>query len=153
METKKCPYCGGEIMTVAKKCKHCGKWLEVHDKPKNHDCDCSQQSSTDTKVEIKQSNTKKIILFVVGGLILAFIIWLIVMKNQKSDWEKAMDEYNSQSSYIEEAVPVVEEAVPYYGEGQENTYDGTDDEEYGEYHGNNDRTDAYDPNSSADAWE
>ncbi len=27
-ETKQCPYCGGEILAVAKKCKHCGKWLE-----------------------------------------------------------------------------------------------------------------------------
>lgn len=27
-ETKMCPYCGGEILSDAKKCKHCGKWLE-----------------------------------------------------------------------------------------------------------------------------
>lgn len=27
-ETKRCPYCGEEILTVAKKCKHCGEWLE-----------------------------------------------------------------------------------------------------------------------------
>ena len=26
-ETKKCPYCGEEILAVAKKCKHCKKWL------------------------------------------------------------------------------------------------------------------------------
>ena len=28
MEIKVCPYCGGEINQSAKKCKHCGKWLE-----------------------------------------------------------------------------------------------------------------------------
>lgn len=27
-ETKLCPYCGDEILFSAKKCKHCGKWIE-----------------------------------------------------------------------------------------------------------------------------
>ena len=27
-ETKRCPYCGEEILAIAKKCKHCGSWLE-----------------------------------------------------------------------------------------------------------------------------
>ena len=28
METKQCPFCGEEILAEAKKCKHCGTWLE-----------------------------------------------------------------------------------------------------------------------------
>ena len=32
-ETKRCPYCGEEILATAKKCKHCGEWLEG--KPEN----------------------------------------------------------------------------------------------------------------------
>ena len=33
MEEKKlCPYCGEEILAVAKKCKHCGEWLDKNEK-------------------------------------------------------------------------------------------------------------------------
>lgn len=28
-DTKQCPFCGGEIKAIAKKCKHCGKWIEA----------------------------------------------------------------------------------------------------------------------------
>ena len=34
MEKKNCPYCGEEILDTAKKCKHCGEWLEVKEKEK-----------------------------------------------------------------------------------------------------------------------
>lgn len=33
-ETKRCPYCGEEILAVAKKCKHCGEWLEAKEQEK-----------------------------------------------------------------------------------------------------------------------
>lgn len=30
-ETKRCPYCGEEILAAAKKCKYCGEWLNTED--------------------------------------------------------------------------------------------------------------------------
>lgn len=33
--TKNCPFCGEEIMATAKKCKHCGEWLNKETKDYN----------------------------------------------------------------------------------------------------------------------
>ena len=38
METKKCPYCGEEILAVAKKCKFCGEWLNEESTAELIDC-------------------------------------------------------------------------------------------------------------------
>lgn len=32
MENKKCPYCSEDILSEAKKCKHCGEWLDDEEK-------------------------------------------------------------------------------------------------------------------------
>lgn len=155
METKKCPYCGGEIMESAKKCKHCGEWLE--ERPISPQQASTPESKPQTEVEIKDSITKIIFLFVFGGLILAIVIWLIIVSNQKSDWEKAMDDYNSQNTYsTEEPASAYNETyneVPVFDEGGVCPYDGVPDDEIEDYSGSNpNRTDAYDSHSNANAW-
>jgi hypothetical protein len=52
MDTKNCPYCGEEILAAAKKCKHCGEWL---DKEVN-----MPKETLVKKQEIKNSEIKNI---------------------------------------------------------------------------------------------
>ena len=40
METKKCPYCGREILSIAKKCKHCRMWINRDFMPKPNTIAC-----------------------------------------------------------------------------------------------------------------
>jgi len=31
-DTKHCPYCSGKVLITAKKCKHCGEWIDNADR-------------------------------------------------------------------------------------------------------------------------
>lgn len=47
-KTKNCPYCGEEIMADARKCKHCGEWLE--EEPIQEQTQEGEKSETDAPV-------------------------------------------------------------------------------------------------------
>ena len=55
-ETKRCPYCGEEILAVARKCKHCGEWLDKDDSPEKNqnqtpdDNEINTPTDSDTKL-------------------------------------------------------------------------------------------------------
>lgn len=67
-ETKKCPFCGEEILATAKKCKHCKQFLE---EDKNQ-----VKSETAKTIQAQSSNhaSKKGIISVVLGIIIFGII-------------------------------------------------------------------------------
>lgn len=91
METKKCSYCGGEIMSAARKCKHCGQWLEGN---ANQLSPSGSTISTNKfeEAEIRQSNSKIILGLIVVALVLAFVIWIISVEQEKSEYEKYLRE-------------------------------------------------------------
>jgi hypothetical protein len=70
---KRCPYCGEEIMAVAKKCKHCNSWLEEHAQPLRTSNEIQKRPSTSTNTPWKINRTHIIIgavaiLAIIGGI-------------------------------------------------------------------------------------
>lgn len=65
-ETKRCPYCGEEILLTAKKCKHCKEWLEANETPK--------QFEPKDKVTAKSKNWGWMIIFPLAIIIVVVLV-------------------------------------------------------------------------------
>lgn len=55
-EKKRCPYCGEEILAVAKKCKHCGEWLIETDTQKDQ---CAPKVETNAVKVVKTGDSSE----------------------------------------------------------------------------------------------
>ena len=53
-ETMKCPYCGEEILAVAKKCKHCGEWLDENESEEEYVAE--ENGSSESLVYVKEDD-------------------------------------------------------------------------------------------------
>ena len=118
MDTKQCPYCSGEILTTAKKCKHCGEWLNESTVAQNEMMECPfcleeieaglkicpvcqesfSNSTKSLKLKSEAVNKKPVMAILVGGII-AFIlvvtglIW-VGIKNTMNDEHVDSSEVN-----------------------------------------------------------
>ena len=71
-KTKKCPYCGEEILIEAKKCKHCKEWLVSKHQPQK--LDNHKRTDSDWDAEDFWDDIKGCLFWIVlvGGLIWAY---------------------------------------------------------------------------------
>ena len=77
-----CPYCGEEILSIAKKCKHCGEWL-------NNNVSSNMKSKTLSKKFLKYFRELSII--VIGIVITIGTGLLVNNSNNKKDQQQYLD--------------------------------------------------------------
>ncbi|MCX6809540.1 MAG: hypothetical protein NTZ65_02225 [Candidatus Berkelbacteria bacterium] len=70
--TKKCPHCKEEVLIDARKCKHCGEWLETKETKKGAEDVVLRQPNEEAK---KTSNSGFIGLIIILVIVFLFMSW------------------------------------------------------------------------------
>jgi len=88
-ETKRCPYCGEEILAIAKKCKHCGEFLDSSSSSSQHPT-LQENQPERTIWQGNPSHYYYLGAYIIGGLLvfayglgLIIIIWALLDKSSK----------------------------------------------------------------------
>lgn len=124
---KRCPYCGEEILAVAKKCKHCGEWLDKNVAPHTHSESRNQTQHTTIGIpdKIKYSGKTsangnpiagKGCLIAIVVIAVIFLIIFIVNSNSGTTSNNSYTNYSDSTEVLEEFV-VEEVPEDVYVEG------------------------------------
>ena len=113
-QTKRCPYCGEEIMASAKKCRYCGEWLDKGTQPIEH------QEKTNEKVgnDVNDDEPSMVpSLFIMG--VAAFIAVFLIAFYRTS----GLNLTGHQTAKVDNAVDTcVVDTTDYDGEDTYDTY-------------------------------
>ena len=127
----RCPYCGEEILAVAKKCRHCGEWLEKDNTTKQIVCPIcgemiddgletcpicherikknKQNLRSDTSISHFLTANKKVLIMISLVILMATII-LILIENKDSNVGSPMH-YDNQEEWYMDTVPAPTDTV------------------------------------------
>lgn len=115
-DKKKCPYCGEEIKAVAKKCRHCGSWL-------------NETATASLKTNSTSSDNKKYLI--IGGavvVIIAIVVAVFMMSQSTTDKESVViDDEPVELIEEVEVEEVPEEEYQYNTGGSYETVDDSND--------------------------
>ena len=128
---KRCPYCGEEILAVAKKCRHCGEWLDKDNSTKQIVCpicgemiddgletcpichekikENKQNLRADTSISHYLIANKKILIMISLVILMATIIFILI-ENKDSNVGSPMH-YDNQEEWYMDTVPAPTDTV------------------------------------------
>lgn len=84
---KQCPYCGEDILAIAKKCKHCGEWLDGED-------DSQEEVAKEEYYEEKSADNDSHLEFLINvlGVIILLAVAFFTCPSKEKQREKMMEE-------------------------------------------------------------
>ena len=117
-QTKNCPYCGEEILATAKKCKHCGEWLEEQETVlTDEELEQIAEDAVNAAIasmEEKEAKWNKIRI-IIEAVVIVFIgiVLLLTVPNEQKHIAKANEYADKTSSlFIRELKQIASENKP-----------------------------------------